>query len=189
MGSNPAAPTNFHTADGPRCRFRARQWWLSPTEYRAFLDRFYRLSSSAILDSNGMVDKLVGDEAIGLFLAGVSGQQHAVAAIQAARSILDGASRDDASPSGPIPVGAAVHTGAAFVGSTGAEGVVSDFTALGDVVDTTARLASHAPAGELLVSVDAIRAADADSSAHEHRTLAVRGRTEVVAMRSSTRDN
>ena len=46
----------------------------------------------------------------------------------------------DASSTGPIPVGAAVHTGAAFVGSTGAEGTVSDFTALGDVVNTTARL-------------------------------------------------
>ena len=45
----------------------------SPTEFRAFLDRFYRLSSSAILGNDGMVDKFVGDEAIGLFFAGVSG--------------------------------------------------------------------------------------------------------------------
>ncbi len=37
----------------------------SPTEYRGFLDRFYRLSSKAILDNDGMVDKFVGDEAIG----------------------------------------------------------------------------------------------------------------------------
>ena len=42
----------------------------SPTEFRAFLDRFYRLSSKAILDNDGIVDKFVGDEAIGLFFIG-----------------------------------------------------------------------------------------------------------------------
>ena len=162
---------------------------MSPTEYRGFLDRFYRLSSSAILENNGMVDKFVGDEAIGLFFIGISGKEHTAAAIRAARRLLDSASREDASPSGPIPVGAAVHTGTAFVGSTGGDGTVSDFTALGDVVNTTARLASEAAAGELLVSVDAIRAADIDATTYETRTLAVRGRTEtveVVALRSST---
>ena len=161
----------------------------SPTEYRAFLDRFYRLSSKAIGDNDGMVDKFVGDEAIGLFFAGISGHEHTTAAIRAARALLDAVGEADASPIGPIPVGAAVHTGEAFVGSTGAEGTVSDFTALGDVVNTTARLAGAAAAGELLVSVEAARAGGIDSPSLEHRTLTVRGRSdaiEVVALRSST---
>ena len=159
---------------------------LSPTEFRAYLDRFYGLSSRAILDNDGIVDKFVGDEAIGLFFIGISGTEHTAAAIRAARALMDAAGRADASDSGPIPVGAAVHTGDAFVGSTGAGGAVSDFTALGDVVNTTARLASQAAAGELLVSIDAARAADLDLAAVQHRTLAVRGRSdavEVVALR------
>ena len=159
---------------------------MSPTEYRTFLDRFYRLSSSAILGNDGLVDKFVGDEAIGLFFVGISGQEHTDRAIRAARTLLDAVSRADASPSGPIPVGAAVHTGIAFVGSTGAEGAVSDFTALGDVVNTTARLASEAAAGELLVSVDAATAGGLDVSSFDRRTLAVRGRSdaiEVLALR------
>src|SRR5215211_140937 len=94
----------------------------SPTEFRSFLDRFYRLSSTAILDNDGMVDKLVGDEVIGLFFAGISGAHHTGAAIRAARALLDAAGRADASDRGPIRVGAAVHTGDAFVGSTGAGG-------------------------------------------------------------------
>ena len=162
----------------------------SPTVFRAFLDRFYRLSSSAILDSDGIVDKFVGDEAIGLFFTGISGTEHTAAAIRAARALLDAVGRADASENGPIPVGAAVHTGEAFVGSTGAEGAVSDFTALGDVVNTTARLASEAAAGELLVSIKAAKAAgDLDLPSLEHRTLSVRGRSdavEVVALRSFT---
>ena len=132
---------------------------MSPTEYRAFLDRFYRIASAAILGNDGIVDKFVGDEAIGLFFRGISGTQHAAAAIHAAQTLLDAVGRGDASDHGAIPVGAAVHTGEAYVGSTGAEGAVNDFTALGDVVNTTARLASEAVAGELLVSEEAAAAA------------------------------
>jgi adenylate cyclase len=157
---------------------------LSPTDFRAFLDRFYRLSSAAILDNDGLVDKFVGDEAIGLFFMGVSGPGHTAAAIRAARALLDAASRPEATASGAIPVGAAVHTGDAFVGSTGAEGAVNDFTALGDVVNTTARLASEAVAGELLVSADAAEAAGVEAEAHGRRTIEVRGRSEPITVMS-----
>ena len=163
---------------------------MSPSEFRSFLDHFYRQSSRAVLENNGLVDKFVGDEVIGLFFVGISGQQHAAAAVRAARELLQEVGRPDATPLGPIPVGAAVHTGDAFVGSTGAEGAVTDFTALGDVVNTAARLASEAAAGELLVSVAAASAAgDVVPAALERRTLHVRGRSDaidVVALHSDS---
>lgn len=153
---------------------------LTPTEFRAFLDRFYRLSSGAILGNGGIVDKFVGDEVIGLFFVGVSGPDHAAASVRAARALLHLAGRPDASARGPIPVGAAVHTGDAYVGSTSADGAVNDFTALGDIVNTTARLASEAAAGELLVSIAAATAAALDVEGLEHRTLTLRGRSDAV---------
>mgnify|MGYP001818078117 FL=1 len=155
---------------------------LSPTEFRAYLDRFYRLASDAVLDSGGIIDKFVGDEVIGLFFGGVSGEHHTAAAVAAGRRLLASAGRADATPSGPIPVGAAANTGNAFVGSTTTEDVVSDFTALGDVVNSTARLASVAAAGELLVSVDAAVAAGVDGSGLERRTVEVRGRNEPISV-------
>jgi adenylate cyclase len=161
---------------------------LTPTEFRAFLDQFYRLSSAAILDHDGIVDKFVGDEVIGLFFIGISGAEHTAAAITAAQALLDAVGQADATDRGPIPVGAAVHTGEAFVGSTGSAGAVNDFTALGDVVNTTARLAAEAAAGEVLVSIEAAAAAKLDSAGLEHRTLSVRGRSDavhVVALRSA----
>lgn len=153
---------------------------LSATDFRAFLDRFYRVSSDAVLEAGGIVDKFVGDEVIGLFFRGVSGERHTAAAVAAGQQLIHRAGRSDATQAGPIPVGAAVHSGEAFVGSTATDDLVSDFTALGDVVNTTARLAGEASAGELLVSVDAMAAADRDASGLEHRTLAIRGRTEPV---------
>jgi adenylate cyclase len=149
---------------------------LSATEYRAFLDRFYRPASDAVLDNGGLVDKFVGDEVIGLFFRGVSGDDHTGAAVAAGRQLLARAATDGAPET--IPVGAAVHTGEAFVGSTATDDLISDFTALGDVVNTTARLAGEAGAGELLVSVEAAAAAAIETSQLERRSVAVRGRSE-----------
>ena len=153
---------------------------LSPTEFRAFLSHFYEIGSKAILGHNGLVDKLVGDEIIGLFFGGVSGPHHAAAAIAAGRELIERVGRADATPSGAIPLGGGVHTGIAYVGPTGPAGAVDDFTALGDVVNTTARLASAAAAGELLVSVDVATEAEAATTGLERRTLDVRGREATI---------
>ena len=126
---------------------------------------------------------------IGLFFAGVSGADHTGAAVRAARALLTAVGRADSSERGPIPVGAAVHTGQAYVGSTGQDVAVNDFTALGDVVNTTARLAGEAAAGELLVSIEAATAAGLDVPSFERRTVTVRGRedtVEVIAVRPLT---
>jgi adenylate cyclase len=153
---------------------------MRPTEFHAFLDHFYRLASDSILGHDGLVDKIVGDEVIGLFFGGVSGPRHAAAAIAAGVDLAERASRHDATPSGAIPAGTAIHTGEAYVGATGPVGAVDDFTALGDAVNTTARLASAAAAGEVLISAAAAEAAGTPIAGLERRTLDIRGRTEPI---------
>ena len=161
---------------------------MRPVDFHAFLDHFYRLASDAILEHDGLVDKIVGDEVIGLFFGGVSGPAHAAAAIAAALDLAERAAAPMASPSGPIPAGTAIHTGEAFVGATGPIGAVDDFTALGDAVNTTARLASVARAGEVLVSIAAATHAGTPMDGLERRTVEIRGRTEpldVVVLRAA----
>jgi adenylate cyclase len=79
-------------------------------------------------------------------------------------------------------VGAGVHTGAAYVGTVGL-GHERDFTALGDAVNITARLASVAAAGELLVSEEAYRDAGLDLGETETRRLELKGKTEPIDVR------
>jgi adenylate cyclase len=122
-----------------------------------------------------------------LFIPGFAGADHAARAIAAGREILAATAEQTASSSGPIPVGAGVHSGVAFVGSLGSSDQISDFTALGDPVNTTARLASLAAAGELLVSVVAAERAGFDASGSERRLVEVRGREaglEVYSLRT-----
>ena len=104
---------------------------LRPAAFSALLGDFYRLAATAITTNDGVVDKFVGDEAIGLFIPGFSGPDHAVRAIAAGRDLLAAVGRPDASSSGAIPVGAGIHTGVAYVGSLGSSEVISDFTASG----------------------------------------------------------
>lgn len=155
---------------------------MRPGEFRAYLDRFYRLGSDAILSHDGLVDKLVGDEIIGLFFGGISGPRYAAAALTSGRALIRAAAARDATPSGPLPVGAAVHSGVAYVGTTGPEGAVTDFTALGDTVNTTARIAAEARAGELLVTTDAATAAELDLTDLPERRLTLRGRSEAITV-------
>jgi adenylate cyclase len=153
---------------------------LRPHEFSAYLQRFYDLAVSAVVSNDGLADKLVGDEVVALFFGGVTGPAHAAAAIAAGRELLRRAGRDDASDMGPIPVGVGIHTGEAYVGTVGTEGAVTDFTALGDAVNTTARLVAQAAAGELTASVAAATAAGLDVTDLERRTVEIRGRTEPL---------
>ena len=60
---------------------------LKPAEFSALLGAFYRLAADAITGNMGILDKFVGDEAIGLFVPAYTGTNHAEAAVKAAREI------------------------------------------------------------------------------------------------------
>ncbi|HSL77799.1 MAG TPA: adenylate/guanylate cyclase domain-containing protein [Candidatus Limnocylindrales bacterium] len=150
---------------------------MAPRDFSDLLNRFYEVAARVLVEREAIVDKFVGDEVVGLFVPGMSGLDHAAQAIDAAVALLEGTGHG--SDAGPwIPIGAGVHTGLAFVGSVGDKGV-SDFTALGDAVNTTARLASVAQAGEILVSVAAADAAGLVGGP-EQRRVQLRGRAEPV---------
>ncbi|HEV8053503.1 MAG TPA: adenylate/guanylate cyclase domain-containing protein [Candidatus Limnocylindrales bacterium] len=79
----------------------------------------------------------------------LAAERHPAKGIEAAKALLVATGHRDTG--GPwLPVGAGVHTGIAWMGAVG-EGAHSELTALGDSVNTTARLASVAVAGEVLV--------------------------------------
>jgi adenylate cyclase len=81
-----------------------------------------------------------------------------------------------------LPVGIGVNSGTAFVGSVG-DASVADFSAMGDVVNVTARLASVASAGELLVTEEAWARSGLDRLPTSSRKLELKGRVTPVEVR------
>ena len=133
---------------------------MSSTDFHHLLDRFYTVASGVVFDHDGTVDKFVGDELVAMFVPLLSGEHHAAAAIEAARALLRATGHGD--PDGPwVPLGAGVHTAVTWFGAVG-QGTHVELTAVGDAVNTTARLASLAAAGEILVTTDAAAAAGLD---------------------------
>ena len=147
-------------------------------EFSQLISRFYGTAAGVVDAWDGIVDKFVGDEVVALFVPGFAGEEYASRAVEAARQLMRETGNDGAEPW--IPIGAAVHSGVAYVGRVG-EGDACDFTAVGDAVNTTARLASSAAAGEILVSTSAATAAAMDTEGLESRRLDLRGREEAVA--------
>jgi adenylate cyclase len=156
---------------------------MSSADFHALLDRFYATASSVVFDHDGGVDKFVGDEVVAMYFPLMSGPRHAALAVESATALLRATGHEDLD--GPwVPVGAGVHTGRAWVGAVGDE-THTELTALGDAVNTTARLASAAAAGEVLVTAAAAIAAGLDPGLYR-RALELKGKefpTEVVSLR------
>jgi adenylate cyclase len=154
---------------------------MSTREFSRLMNRFYTVASHVLIQTDAMVDRLLGDEAIGLYIPGFAGPEHPRKAIQAAQDLLSRTGHRE--PSGPwLPLGVGIHTGSAFVGVVGSEESTADFTALGDNVNITARLASEAGPGEILISEAAYSAANSYPGDLERRQMELKGKTEPIGV-------
>ena len=156
---------------------------MSPSEFTALMGRFFDTATRILVDEGAMVDKFVGDEVIGLFIPALATDAHAEHAIRAARRLL--AATGHGRPEGPwLPVGIGVNSAVAYVGSVG-QGLDSEMTAMGDAVNTAARLSSLATVGEILIPVEAAAKANVRPDGLERRSLKLKGKerpTEVLVL-------
>jgi adenylate cyclase len=154
---------------------------MSAREFSQLINRFYKVATHVLIQTDALVDRLMGDEAIGLYIPGFAGPEHPRKAIEAAQDLLRLTGHRDSK--GPwLPVGIGIHTGRAFVGVVGSEESTADFTALGDNVNITARLASQAGPGEILISDSAYTAAEVDLQKLEQRQLELKGKSEPIGV-------
>lgn len=152
-------------------------------EFRLLMDRFLSTAVDAVFKHDGMVDKFVGDELVAMFMPLLSGPRHVTRAVEATQTLLTATGHAD--PSGPWdPVGAGVHTGKTWVGAVGS-GTHTELTAVGDLPNTTARLASAAVAGEILVSSEAAALSGLDPNL-DRRQMKLKGKRELTEVVSLT---
>jgi adenylate cyclase len=150
---------------------------LAPRDFNRLMGRFYDAGVKVLIDHDAWVDKFVGDQIIGIFVPALATEAHARRGVDAALALLRATGYG--SSAGPwVPIGVGVNTGIAYVGSIGEEND-TELTAMGDIVNVTARLSSVAGAGEILVTAAGAVAAGLDSGL-ERRVLELKGKSEPV---------
>lgn len=149
------------------------------SDFTRTIQRFYKVSTEVILGDGGMVNRLMGDQVIGLFVPRFSGQNHAHAAIGAAQDLLRATGHHD--EDGPwAPVGVGIHTGPAYVGTVGHGESVNEIAVLGSAANLAARLSSAAGQGEVLISQEAMECAGKSGEGMERDELALKGIAKSV---------
>jgi adenylate cyclase len=167
--------------------FTTRSESIAPEEASALLRRFYSCAEH-VLFPEALIDKLIGDEVMALYLPSFVQQSEAevdeaarrrVAAVMLAhaRELLERSGYG--TREGPLfELGIGLDFGEAFIGNIG-DGSVRDFTAIGDVVNTASRLQGQAAGGEVLLSDRLARYLDDPPGTPEDVTL--KGKQEPVA--------
>jgi adenylate cyclase len=152
----------------------------SPVRTVQRMNRFYG-DATRVIVQHGIVDKLIGDEVMGLYIPGLTADGRYVDAMVAdAITLLKTVGYG--TKTGPtLQVGIGLAVGPAFVGILG-EGEVRDFTALGDVVNVAARLQGQAKGGEIVMTSAVAEAAGVAGGFDV--TLVVKGKSEPVLART-----
>ena len=140
---------------------------MTPTELSDHLSEYFESMMTIIREEGGEIDKMIGDAIMAMWGAPVENPDHARGAVRAAvrcaAFVKDFNARCVADGRPPLWTGFGIASGPAFVGNFGAPSRLN-FTALGDVVNLSARLegANKVLGGTILCSNQTREAAGED---------------------------
>jgi adenylate cyclase len=156
-----------------------------PEKIVSLLNRYFSAMTDIIFAHGGTLDKYLGDGLMALFGAPTTTPEDASNALNAAvamqRRILgiNQELRDEGLPE--IGVGMGLHTGEVIVGYIGSERR-SEYTAIGDTVNTSSRLESNAHGGEILISDATAKAARSRYKLQPREPITVKNREQPVVL-------
>jgi adenylate cyclase len=123
------------------------------TQAAAHLNAFLTRMTDVVFEHEGTLDKFLGDALLAVFGAPFDQPQHPLRAVQAALSMRRALADMNAKQDGPkLGMRIAINSGLAITGDIGSP-KRREFTVLGDVVNTAARIESEVAApGEIVIS-------------------------------------
>jgi len=156
---------------------------IGATEFAAVMNRFYGAATGVLVPRHAVVDKMIGDEVMAFYAPALVPNMRATA-VDAAVALLHAVGYGSAD--GPwVEVGIGINFGPAYVGKVGT-GDVNDFTALGDTVNTAARMQSDAAAGQIVMSESVHDAVSAEFPDVESIEIDAKGKAELIKARVLT---
>jgi len=128
---------------------------LEPEQVVEILNNYLNLTTNAIFKNKGTLDKFVGDATMAVFNSPFDLEDYEFKAVCAAMDIVEGGAALEEKLmkefGRTVGFGVGVNCGPAVVGNVGCEWRM-DFTAIGDTVNTAARLEANAKKGQVLIS-------------------------------------
>src|SRR5262245_47187653 len=156
-----------------------------PEKIVSLLNRYFSAMTDIIFAHGGTLDKYLGDGLLALFGAPIATTTDASNALNAAvamqRRVLS--INQELRQEGflEIGVGMGLHTGEVTVGYVGSERR-SEYTAIGDAVNTASRLETNARGGEILISDATAKAAHSRYRLQPRDPIMVKNRQQPVAL-------
>ena len=110
---------------------------LEPEQVTEIMNKALTIQSNAVKEYGGMVDKYIGDAMMAIFNAPIDLPNHEDRAIDTAIKIIDDMKKANIG----VAIGIGINTGEAVIGNMGSD-TRFDYSAIGDAVNTAARLES-----------------------------------------------
>lgn len=156
-----------------------------PEKIVNLLNRYFSAMTDIIFAHGGTLDKYLGDGLMALFGAPTTTPDDASNALNAAVAMqrrmlgINRELREEGFPE--IGVGMGLHTGEVIVGYIGSDRR-SEYTAIGDTVNTSSRLESNARGGEILISDATAKAAHSRYKLKPREAIMVKNRQQPVML-------
>ena len=148
---------------------------LQPEQVTELMNQALTIQSNAVQQYGGMVDKYIGDAMMAIFNAPIDLPDHQNQAILAALKIQE----DMQVTNIPLKIGIGVNTGEAVIGNMGSN-TRFDYSAIGDCVNTAARLESATKDVGVDILIGENTAKNCDFELKSLRPIKVKGKSKYL---------
>lgn len=156
---------------------------LEPEQVVDILNRYLALTTKSIFDNKGTLDKFVGDATMAVFNSPFDLDDYEFRAVKAALAIVEGGEaikeEFEEKYGQSVGFGVGVNCGPAVVGNVGCD-FRMDFTAIGDTVNTAARLEANAKRGQVLISEELYKRLEDRLEVEEVGVIPLKGKSNGI---------
>lgn len=162
---------------------------LEPEQVVDILNTYLNLTANAVFANGGTLDKFIGDAAMAVFNAPFDLDDYVFRAVKTAWDIIGGGNEIEEKflekYGKSVSFGVGVNCGSAVVGNIGCD-FRMDYTAIGDTVNTAARLESNAKRGQALISEEVYNKVKDRVTAEPIGEIPLKGKSKGVFVYSLT---
>lgn len=156
---------------------------LEPEQVVDILNGYLALTTESIFRHGGTLDKFIGDATMAVFNAPFDTEDYVYKAILTAWDIVQGGNRIEKEYlekyGKSVAFGVGIHCGPAVVGNIGCD-FRMDYTAVGDTVNTAARLEANAPKSTIYISADVYELMQDRITVEEVGEIPLKGKSKGV---------